>query len=467
MRFLNKVVFINSATIRYADVLADGNVHLIGTQGVGKSTLLRAILYFYNADSLKLGISREKKSFAEYYFPYQNSFLIYEVVRETGPFCIIAFKSQGKVCFRFLDTAYDKKFFITADGRAFEKWEETRQMLDALKIDYTRKIDRYEEYRDIIYGNNEAGKKEFGKYALLQSKQYQNIPRTIQNVFLNSKLEAEFIKQTIIMSLNEEDISIDLQSYTHHLKNFEEQLGDIHKYKLPSVQKQAENVVKYHLAIRHLEKEKNQSSQQLVWAANNVQRLIPKLVDKKEKAEAEKQALLAKIENSETRFRQKTERIRGEISILENELKKAKEKADYYSKINIEEVTKKVSEKALPETELKQLNKEKTLLTSKFADISAKYEAMLLSLDNNLRTYEQQQNSQLLEQKEQALVSKDATRKWLEKVILETRQNHKQAVAQAREALEQQQELLQQEKLKKESLKYKRFYEDEIAAICN
>ena len=71
MRFLNKVVFINSATIRYAEVMVNGNVHLIGTQGVGKSTLLRAVLFFYNADTLKLGISKEKKSFAEYYFPAQ------------------------------------------------------------------------------------------------------------------------------------------------------------------------------------------------------------------------------------------------------------------------------------------------------------------------------------------------------------------------------------------------------------
>jgi predicted AAA+ superfamily ATPase len=69
MRFLNKVIFINSATIPYAEVMVDGNVHLIGTQGVGKSTLLRAVLFFYNADTLKLGISKEKKNFAEYYFP--------------------------------------------------------------------------------------------------------------------------------------------------------------------------------------------------------------------------------------------------------------------------------------------------------------------------------------------------------------------------------------------------------------
>ncbi|MEO7309907.1 MAG: ATP-binding protein, partial [Chitinophagaceae bacterium] len=393
-----------------------------------------------------------------------NSFLIYEVMRETGPYCVVAFKSQGKVCFRFMDTAYDKKFFITEDGRAFEKWEETRQVLDKLKIDYTRKIDRYEEYRDIVYGNNEGGKKEFGKYALLQSKQYQNIPRTIQNVFLNSKLEAEFIKQTIIMSLNEEDISIDLQSYTHHLKNFDEQLSDIHKYKLPSVQKQAENVVKFHLAIRHLERDKNMSSQELAWAANNVQRAIPKLADKKEKAELEKQALIAKAEGSESRFRTKAEKIKGEISILENDLKKAKEKSEYYAKINVEAVVKKVGEKANIETEGKQLSKERELLTAKFTDISQKYDSLLTALENNLNTYEQQQNSQLLQQKERAMAYKDATRKWLEKVLTETRQNHKQAVAQARESVDQQQEQLQNEKLKKEAIKHKRFYDEEIAA---
>src|SRR4051812_12197350 len=296
MRFLNKVVFINSATIRYAEVMVNGNVHLIGTQGVGKSTLLRAVLFFYNADTLKLGISREKKSFAEYYFPFQNSYLVYEVMRENGAYCIIAFKSQGKVCFRFMDGAFDRKYFLSGDGLAFDKWDDSRQALDKDKVFYSNRIDRYEDYRNILYGNNEGLKRDFGRFALLQSRQYQNIPRTIQNVFLNSKLEAEFIKQTIIMSLNEEDISIDLQSYTHHLKNFEEQLADIHQYKQASVQKLAENVVKLHLAIRHLEKEKNQQALYLSWAAANVERLIPKLYDKKEKAQADKELINQKAE---------------------------------------------------------------------------------------------------------------------------------------------------------------------------
>ena len=56
MRYLNKIVFINSAHVPYAEIKLDGNVHFIGNQGVGKSTLLRAILFFYNVEKNKLGI---------------------------------------------------------------------------------------------------------------------------------------------------------------------------------------------------------------------------------------------------------------------------------------------------------------------------------------------------------------------------------------------------------------------------
>lgn len=46
MKYLNKIIFINSANIPYAEIAVDGNVHFTGTQGVGKSTVLRALLFF-------------------------------------------------------------------------------------------------------------------------------------------------------------------------------------------------------------------------------------------------------------------------------------------------------------------------------------------------------------------------------------------------------------------------------------
>ena len=106
MRYLNKIVFLNSAHIPYSEIQLDGNVHFIGTQGVGKSTLLRAILFFYNADKLRLGIPKEKRSYDEFYLPYANSFIVYEVMRENGPYCVMAFKQQGRVAYRFIDAPY-------------------------------------------------------------------------------------------------------------------------------------------------------------------------------------------------------------------------------------------------------------------------------------------------------------------------------------------------------------------------
>ena len=76
----------------------------------------------------------------------------------------------------------------------------------------------------------------------MESKQYQNIPRTIQNVLLNSKLDAEFIKKTIISSLNEDETAIDLNSYKEHLKNFETRLKDIEEFQKRETRKQAREI---------------------------------------------------------------------------------------------------------------------------------------------------------------------------------------------------------------------------------
>lgn len=60
MKYLNKIIFVNSANISYAEISVDGNVHFTGTQGVGKSTILRALLFFYNADKHRLGFNKDK-----------------------------------------------------------------------------------------------------------------------------------------------------------------------------------------------------------------------------------------------------------------------------------------------------------------------------------------------------------------------------------------------------------------------
>lgn len=40
MKYLNKIIFINSANIPYSEISVDGNVHFTGTQGEGITFLL-------------------------------------------------------------------------------------------------------------------------------------------------------------------------------------------------------------------------------------------------------------------------------------------------------------------------------------------------------------------------------------------------------------------------------------------
>ena len=116
MRQLSKIVFVNSAGIRYGEVQLDGNVHLIGTQGVGKSTVLRAILFFYTGDKTHLGISREKKSFDDFYLPGANSYIAYEVESEFGAFTVLVFRSHAHSVFRFIGAPFRREWLIDGAG---------------------------------------------------------------------------------------------------------------------------------------------------------------------------------------------------------------------------------------------------------------------------------------------------------------------------------------------------------------
>jgi len=467
MRYLSKIIFIESANIKYSEVNVDGNVHFIGTQGVGKSTLLRALLFFYNANQQKLGIPVGKKSFLDFYFPYQNSYIVYEVNRETGMFCVLVFKSQGRVCFRFIDGNYNRNHFIDSEGSIHETWDKIKVAFGKDTY-YTRKIDRYEDYRNILYGNSQGLGSEFKKYALLESKQYQNIPRAIQHVFLNYKVESEFIKDTIIKSLNEEEISIDLSNYSSHLKNFDTQLSDIKKWteKTKSgeiiVRKQAETVITTYSAIKYNDSEKRQLAGELVWQLNEIEKQQPKVADKLGKEEIKQNLLAEKIGDLERKFQSKKEKITAEINVYEGKLKDAKTKSEEYAELKIESVIKRVSKKSDWETEKEELTKQKELLESNFADIKQKFEAQITQLTNQLSTFENLKQNEINSTNKDLLHFKEELTKEYEKLFEEIKKQHQEELQLAKNLVEEKKIAISNLQILKAKTEHKRFYETEI-----
>jgi hypothetical protein len=381
MKYLNKIIFINSAdkSLPYAEVNLDGNVHFIGTQGVGKSTLLRTILFFYNADKTKLGIKAGQKTYDEYYFPYQNSFIVYEVQTDNSAFCVLTFKSQGRVAFRFFDSAYNKENFIDSEGKAFETWDKIRDSFGK-NISYTRIISSYEEFRNILYGNNKELQKEFRKYALIESKQYQNIPRTISNVFLNTKLDAEFVKETIIKSLNEDEITIDLMTYSQHLRDFENHLNDIKKWTDKNrlgenaLEKQADKVSAHYSALKYLEKEKEDLAKKLGWALNNVKEQQPRFQELLNAETLKNGKSEEKLNELDGVFAEKQGKIQKQIGEFSSRIKEISTKRQEYDLLNINQIIERVAKKSDLEREKSNLQEEKNLLSAQFTDLEIKFQ---------------------------------------------------------------------------------------------
>lgn len=400
MRALRKIIFVNSANIRYAEVKLDGNVHFIGTQGVGKSTLLRAILFFYNADKLHLGIPKEMKSFDEFYLPHANSYMVYEVEHEHGPFSILVFRSSGRACYRFIDAAYQKEWLVDEHGEVTAEWKVIR---DRLNSAYSSKIiDRYEQYRDILYGNKQALSKEFVRFQLLETNRYQNIPRSIQNVFLNSRLDANFIKDIIIRSMSEEEANIDLGYFRRQVSDFEQEYKDISCwYKTNQkgesvVRKQADAVVKAYHELLYMKQQIEELCGELRYAERITRERLPLIDAKIEELmqELERQKRLL----SEVQQKHNAERttLNQEQGIVNEKLKRTKERKEYYANHQIDVVMNRCAQEPVVKTELDALKDKLADLTTSFNDVTTKYKALRQNITNQFETFKQAQQQRIL-----------------------------------------------------------------------
>jgi hypothetical protein len=428
MRYLNKIIFLNSAHIPYAEVKLDGNVHFIGTQGVGKSTLLRALLFFYNADKLRLGIPKEKKSFDAFYFPYPNSYIVYEVMHENGAYCVLALKNQGRVMFRFIDAPFDSKWFIDEHKQVYGEWNQIREQVGK-KHDVSSLVSSYEMYRDIIFGNNRRQELlPFRKYAIVESAKYQNIPRTIQNVFLNTKLDADFIKNTIIRSMSDEDNSIDLNFYREQIKEFEQEYKDVslwtkkEKNGEVQVRRMADKVIDAYRTLLNNRRLIGEGRRELNYAERVAQELLPQYRLDIQESEAECNRVYRLISEEQEKYGKERDKLSRELGVLDAQLKKTAAKRKYYEEIHIEDILQRVEQETIIEEERKRQVAMKAELEKSYQNVVDKYKALLEQLDMDLRAFRNSKTTLLNEHQAALVTQKETLLQELRKAEMETRE---------------------------------------------
>ena len=394
MRYLNKIIFINSAHVPYAEIKLDGNVHFIGTQGVGKSTLLRAILFFYNVDKSKLGIKTQvgQKSYDEFYLPHQNSYIIYEVCRETGKFFVMTFLSHGRTAFRIVDCAYEKWFFVEEDGSVRYEWGRISEQIGP-RVYKSSIIRGYEEFRDIIYGNSQQVAKELRRFSLMESTKYRQVPLTIQNIFLNQSLESRVIKDTIIDSMDFASDDIDLNRYREEVKNFRQQYEDIWKwYKVEKngkvkVKTDADAVIEKFANYEYVRKLISELCGQLNYAIARDTHRLPILAEQESASSMELSRQRRLLGEENEKFTKERDSLKGSEAIINDFLKKINEKRQHYKEIDIEKTAVRIGKEGELKIQQHSLTHQEETLTSKNQSVKSKYDTLIQEVDYHLNAF--------------------------------------------------------------------------------
>lgn len=384
MKQLSKVIFVNSANIPHGQVIVDGNVHLIGNQGVGKSTVLRAMLFFYNANTQQLDISPNKKRFKEYYFPFLNSHLVYEVQTENSAYCVWVLKSRNNIAYRFIDKPYHRDFFFddTNIGRTNKEVEQT---LDALGVSYSsRKIERFSEFKDILYGK---GQTTFRKYALFQSKVYENIPRTITNIFLNSKLEGNFIKKTIINSIINSEIAgeVDLNVIGTQVSDFQKSYEQISIFK--AHEKEGQRIVDIYHTYQNTINQQQTTAEKLGIAVDKAKKEIKILSNNLEERQKSKDKAIQELGELRVDFSEKNNRITKNIGITENNLEQTEKLIRKYKQLKINELIDLNDRKSIVQSDLERSKQALQSLTDKYRNIVEQYKVMFDNLESDKQKF--------------------------------------------------------------------------------
>lgn len=381
MKSLNKVIFINSANMRYEEIVLDGNVHLAGLPGVGKTTIQRAILYFFTANQLKLGIDSSKQKFMQFYLPGRDSHIVYEFRKEDYSFCVILIDSGHGVQYGFVDNPYSIDWIIDpVTGTCAEMWNDiTKNIPRHIDRDLVTSI---KEYQSILWGTNND--RRYARYAITESKGYENLIKSLQNIFLCSGFSIPAFKTNLVMQLDETRPSVNLSQLRSRLEDFETVTQDMSIWSEVcrndgnETKKIADGITSSYYGYKETCQQIQKSLVQLYRTVKTSTERITSLENEHKNLSSDAEAVKKEIEEIEESYKLRAESLKTERAIKAKYLMDIEKKKQEYS--DIDSIIREVSNKPALEREKESLDNQLSALRQENKNIEDKYIGLLNSL---------------------------------------------------------------------------------------
>ena len=339
---LKKIYLIKSAGYEFSEVDLSDNTLLLGESGVGKTTLMRAVLFFYTMDysDAALNINPDtKKSFNQWYFREHNSHIVYEYTKDESRFLFIVSRSV-KLHYTFVDLTNSsltiKELFLDGDMPVnLQKLNENIQTSNLPNYDTTKKEKYINAFHTKDSDNKKIKQESSTNFALFESvNSRKEFAKTLSNIFASSKVSSNSLKKSIVSLIDDSNARINLNEIKHNLSGFISEKKEIEKFegKIPTILKLAdthnaykENKQEFKVLANELEKLKQDS---LILLQENSTAL--------QTIESKKEDLSIKFKVASEISNEKISTKESQISIESSQIEILIKKDEEYKRANIE-----------------------------------------------------------------------------------------------------------------------------------
>lgn len=462
-RILNRIIFINIANTDYSSVEIAGNTCFVGTNNMGKTTLQRAILFFYSANTRGLGISTSQKSFEDYYFQFPNSYIIYEIATEDGLFHVMVYRNN-KLFYRFVESEFVQDHYIVDSEALLPKAVLGR--FNEQKIGYSDQVETFERYRNIIYGADPD--KKYKKFALMKgNSNYHNIPLAITSIFLSSEsvIRAEFVKECIANSISSKHTTIELKTIERQLRQFTERYHDIETFFRKENTQRGDLIRDNFTSIQQLKTKQKVLAGALGGALKYAEQQRDTMGLQVQEKRDQLVALEAEYKERERQHQEANRETNQEIGALKSKLKEADKKLAEYEEQGIADLIREAEEKPQLIVELVARSEEYATLTAGFKDIEQQYKTLFNALENEKKEFENVLSGQGLQLDKKYHDDKNILRDDYRKQESELIQQFNKQVGELRQAISKNLLLKKDADFKEKELRQKKYFAQEISQL--
>ena len=330
MGYLRRLLLVNSAGYPFADVRLDGHCDMAGGQGVGKTTLMNAILFPFVVEDHLLDIDKyEKTRFSLYYFPEpSNSFVIYEMVNNLDvPYCVFIHRTGQALNFHFINAPFDMDWLYDGEEQV-KDWQAVRGKLNGANITY-RAVGTMSEFNDVILGK---GKSFNEQYSLVKSPKDKDAIRPLLSAIFKSRpFTQETLKESLVAAVtssNQVDSeTIELGSHRRNLDGFMQRYNDIKKMTLKGkngksvIEEIADEIFRHVDGLNESQVQKNRIPGLLACAISRDDRKIVSLTQERDALIQEKESKAEEWEKRESELDDSIQAASGEEAVSRSELK--------------------------------------------------------------------------------------------------------------------------------------------------